>query len=194
MKHICSVIVFCFLVWAGVLASIGNVAGSAAVSASAFLCLVALNIDRIQSFKGAGMEAQMRETLGEANEALRSLRAIMAPMASLSYSLLSRSGRMGVSYTPAERDVVDANLLKQLQGLGLGDEETKMVRSEYLKYISIDYRLAAVHVVFDGLISIEKVLGVICSGAMSNPPISADQARGMLSKCAEINQTAMDRS
>ncbi len=107
--------------------------------ASAVLLIMA-NLDQIAEFKasGAGIEAKTREVLARAQNTLNELQLLSKIVASISLSLVKRSGRLG-GYSEDEQDQIKSSVLTVLKNIGIPEKELSDVLIDWNKFTEFDY-------------------------------------------------------
>ena len=132
-----SIIVLAVALWAGL-------AGNLSVLTVGFLAFVVLlfvaNLDRIAEFKasGTGIEAKTRDILSRAEVTLKELQLLAKQVATVTLSLVKRSGRLG-GYTDNEEDTVKTSVLNTLRQVGIPESDFPEILAEWHKFTKLDY-------------------------------------------------------
>lgn len=121
---------------------------SIAVYFSAFVVLLIIaNLDRISEFKAGkdGIEGKTRDIIRQAENAVDEIKILALQVATLSLSLVKRSGRLG-GYSDAEADSIKESMLGILRQLRATHDEQLKVLEGWHDIEELDY----IHLVLGG--------------------------------------------
>ena len=113
----------------------GNNAAMGAFAVAGILALLAANLDQIKRFKGVGIDLETR--VREASERIDHLRKLSVAIARPVLGILAGEGRVGGMGRRKYRTRDAVN--KELQALGLSDEQIAKANSEWHKYMTWDH-------------------------------------------------------
>lgn len=102
------------------------------------ICIAFLNIDSIQRFKGAGFEAQMRDTIKEANATVDQLRKLAAASTESTLTT-SMAGNFFDGTTLETRVALHDKLVKTLVDLGVPKKQIDESRAMWKKGVGVIY-------------------------------------------------------
>ncbi len=101
-----------------------------AVAASA-LFLAFVNLDKFKKFKGAGFEAELKQTIEEANATIENLKEVAKPLIETNYILLAKANRFPAAAFDKSHEVFDQLIKLQLK-IGLVDTSLEKAKSSYI--------------------------------------------------------------
>lgn len=115
------------------------------IVAAGALCIAFLNLDRFQSFKGAGFEAEMKRVVDEAYASIDEVRNIAVDMSEATLSALG-SGLFISGMKLEQRVRLRNQLVESLRKLGADDEEIARATDIWRRCISILFYNRVKHV------------------------------------------------
>lgn len=126
------VLFFISLVFFGVWLSYRNqVAASIAPFCAAFVCLIFYNPNIIKSFKGFGLEVELRQKIKEADELVDYLHDLALPLAEMNLSTMMRLGRWGTITPREERTRFYEKIVSQVRKLNFNQSEIDLISKDY---------------------------------------------------------------
>lgn len=126
------------LTLAMVLALLGKPTEMGLIIVAGAISIAFLNIDRIQRFKGAGFEAEMKQAVEQAHATLDQLRTLAAASAESTLSTLMAGNFMGGTTLASRLDLHD-RLIKSLEEIGVSESQIDRAESLWKKGVGIIY-------------------------------------------------------
>lgn len=102
------------------------------------ICLAFENIDKIQSFKGAGFEAEMRKAVQDAYATTEALRALAKPLIRSTVDNLTHGSRWG-GISAANRHESLTNLQKLVVSLEIDDPAIGVALEKFRIFTGVDH-------------------------------------------------------
>lgn len=102
------------------------------------IALAFANIDKIQRFKGAGFEAEMRKAVEEAYATIESLRSIAKPLILSTLSNLIYSGRWG-GMNSGKKHSIKREMDQVASSMGIFDDEIRSESQKFFAWHAIDH-------------------------------------------------------
>lgn len=103
------------------------------------IAMAFVNIDKIQKFKGAGFEAEMKEVINEANATLKELQEIASTTSEVSLYQLTESQFFG-NFSFSKRLEIHDQLIDKLKAINIKDEQIKEIEKVWNKGILLNYK------------------------------------------------------
>ena len=108
------------------------------IIAACYISIAFLNLDRIQKFKGAGFEAEMKQAVEEAHATVEQLRTLAATSTESTLSTLM-SGNFFDGTTLDHRLAMHDKLVECLQHLGVSQKQIGKARHMWNKGVGVIY-------------------------------------------------------
>jgi hypothetical protein len=118
------------------------------IIAACSISIAFLNLDRIQKFKGAGFEAEMRQAVEEAHATVEQLRILAATSTESTLTTLM-SGSFFDGTTLDHRLSMHDKLVECLQHLGVSQKQISEARHMWNKGVGVIYHRAIRHALAD---------------------------------------------
>jgi len=118
------------------------------IIAACSISIAFLNLDRIQKFKGAGFEAEMRQAVEEAHATVEQLRTLAATSTESTLTTLM-SGNFFDGTTLDHRLSMHDKLVECLQHLGVSQKQIGEARHMWNKGVGVIYHRAISHALAD---------------------------------------------
>jgi hypothetical protein len=116
--------------------------------------LITANLDRLAEFKASksGIEAKTREIFARAEVTIDQLQSLAKTVATLSLSLVQRSGRFG-GYSDDEQKQIHDETVNVLRRIGVTQSDLDAVLYDWHRMVEFDYAyfILGAHTVPDGL-------------------------------------------
>src|SRR5277367_6221241 len=102
--------------------------------------LIAANLDRLAEFKAtrSGIEARTREIFARAEVTIDQLQSLAKIVATLSLSLVKRTGRFG-GYSDEEQDKILGDTLDVLHRIGVSQADLDVILKDWHLIVEFDY-------------------------------------------------------
>lgn len=97
-----------------------------------------LNLDRIERFKGAGFEAEMKKVVAEAYATIENLKDLAKPLILSTLNILTFSGRWG-GMDPYQKHELAENLERIAKSLSLQDNDFESAMEVFHRYHTWDH-------------------------------------------------------
>jgi hypothetical protein len=157
--------------------------------------LITANLDRLAEFKASksGIEAKTREIFKRAEVTIEQLQSLAKTVATLSLSLVQRSGRMG-GYSDDEQKQMYNETVDVLRRIGLQQGDLDAVLHDWHRVIEFDYAyfILGAHTVPDGLDNPGMAEWIsLRSGGVENAA-SPDDVQRFLAKHAFLSESMRD--
>ncbi|WP_454767239.1 hypothetical protein [Citrobacter freundii] len=95
------------------------------------------NMEGLKSFKALGLEAELRDKIGEADALLHQIKSISVPLSEMLFSVMAWSGRAGKMPRESEDELVSRVSL-QLRNMGVDDSTIEKSKKEIFYFDAID--------------------------------------------------------
>lgn len=103
------------------------------------IAMAFVNIDKIQKFKGAGFEAEMKEVINEANATLKELQEIASTISEVSLYQLTES-RFSGNFSFRKKLEIHDQLIDKLKAINIKDEQIEKIEKVWNKGILLTYK------------------------------------------------------
>ena len=101
--------------------------------------LAFLNIDKIQRFKGAGFEAEMKRAVEEAYATTENLKEVVRPLVLTSIERMTYAGRWGGGESQENKERLKESLESLSKSLGVYDDEIEAAFNKFYIYHGVDH-------------------------------------------------------
>lgn len=102
-----------------------------------FILIFLTNIEHIESLKGLGLEAKLRQRINEADALITQLQNISLPLSEMLFTVMVRSGRHG-RMTRTEEHMYVERVASQLKSLGIDDETIEVSKKGVYYFYALD--------------------------------------------------------
>lgn len=128
------------LMGAGVVLSyLDKTSGATATYAASIFCLIFVYLSQFKRFKGFGVEAELLEKkIEEADEALKRLRAITAPIAHMLFTMVARMGRWDSMVPRKQRYEIMEQIENELLKNGVEEDVLEESKKDWHHFNIID--------------------------------------------------------
>lgn len=105
------------------------------------------NIDKMAKFKGAGFEAEMKNTIDKANATIEEVQQVGCKSAAAILEVTAAFGRFGGGIKTLRRLQIRDNLVASLRGLGADDDDIKDAQTGFNRWLLFDHAAKIVQAV-----------------------------------------------
>lgn len=144
--------------------------------AAAVLCLIFAFLPEFQFFKGLGVEAQLRDTLREADSTIAQLRGLLTPLSEFMFTVTARSGRYGIGITARDRHRLVTELESELAKLGMSKEDIEAAKKDWHRMNLLDLSLCIVNPMLGAINQKQQEQHTITGKIQRRGPISPTDA------------------
>lgn len=109
-------------------------ASSTVTYTAGFVCLFFVFLGEFSKFKGFGLEAELREKIKEADEALQQLRKVSLPVSEMLFTMAARFGRLGSPIPREDRYRIMQEIESELVQLGVTKEEIEKSKHDWHRF------------------------------------------------------------
>lgn len=109
-------------------------ASSTVTYTAGFVCLFFVFLSEFSKFKGFGLEAELREKIKEADEALQQLRKVSLPVSEMLFTMAARFGRLGSPIPREDRYRIMQEIESELAQLGVTKEEIEKSKHDWHRF------------------------------------------------------------
>lgn len=117
---------------------LGQAERGASIAAAGLILILASRFDQLTSIKAFGIEAELKEKVKEADDAIRHLRELAVSLAEPTLRHGMRLGRMGTFLNFREAIDLQASVETALRKLQVSDDQIKALRKDYEYYTLVD--------------------------------------------------------
>lgn len=109
-------------------------ASSTVTYTAGFICLFFVFLNEFSKFKGFGLEAELREKIREADEALQQLRNVSLPISEMLFTMAGRFGRLGSPIPRQDRYRIMQEIEAELVKLGVSQVEIDRSKHDWHRF------------------------------------------------------------